>query len=190
MGHNDDFGTGDGATRLHNDTTINVAQLLKEPVGASRKIAVQLDWFALDADIMARDVWSAVRLTRINDGILATGEARGTAIVECVRCLEMYDQPFEGEFDQEYRPTIDIRSGLAIDQPAPEDEIGPIDELHQLNLAEPIRQVGILAIPIKPVCRDGCPGLPEQSDFEQGEHDDRFDALEQLLRDEIASDDG
>lgn len=180
--------SGDGATVLYNDTVINVAQLLKENVGASRRIAVRLDWFALDQDIMSRDVAAGGKLMRITGGILASGAVRGTAIIECVRCLEMYEQPFVAEFDQEYRPTIDVRSGLAVAQPGLEEEIGAIDEMHQLDLAEPIRQVAIVALPIKPICREDCPGLPEQASFVAAAVDARFGALEQLLKDGAGDD--
>jgi uncharacterized protein len=140
-----------------------------------------MDWFALDQDIMARDVRADVRLTRINGGVLASGTAQGVAMIECVRCLDVYEQVFEAEFDQEYRPTIDVRSGLAVEQPGLEEEIGAIDDLHQLDLTEPIRQVGIVALPIKPVCRDDCPGLPEQADQAVEGGDVRFEALVRLL---------
>src|SRR5688500_10378896 len=105
-------GTNGVPLRLKNDTVINVAQLMKENVGAARRLAVELDWFTLDHDMMAKDVRSELRLTRISQGILASGTVSGTALIECVRCLEIYEQPFESAYDQEYRPTIDVRSGF------------------------------------------------------------------------------
>src|SRR5438093_13598527 len=118
---------------------------MKENVGAARCYAIDLDWFTLDHDLMAKDVHTDLRLTRLSQGILAGGSVTGTALVECVRCLEIYEQPFASDFDQEYRPTIDVRSGVAVTQPDPEDEMGSIDESHELDFAEPIRQVAILA---------------------------------------------
>ena len=70
---------------------------------------------------------------------------------------------------------------IALAQPGLEEEIGAIDELHQLDLAEPIRQVAIVALPIKLICREDCPGLPEQADLADGQGDPRFEALERLL---------
>lgn len=113
--------------QLKDDTRINVAQLMKEDVGAYRTYDLTLRWFALDEDTMSHDVTARVRLTRIGDGLLATGTVAGTAIVECARCLEMYDQPFSAEFDHEYRPLIDVRSGTPVAQPAPAEELGVID---------------------------------------------------------------
>lgn len=190
MEQSGDHVPGDSATVLYNDTIINIAQLLKENVGASRRYVLRLDWFALDQDIMARDVEADAKVTRINTGVLVTGHTSGTALIECVRCLEMYEQPFADEFDQEYRPTIDIRSGVPVTQPEPNEEIGAIDDMHQLDLAEPIRQVAIVSLPIKPICREECPGLPEQAALALGSADERFEALERLLREETVADEG
>jgi uncharacterized protein len=166
---------------LKNDTIINVAQLMKEDIGAARKVHVALDWFALDQDLMAKDVQADLRLTRITYGILASGHVAGIAMVECVRCLELYEQPFAADFDQEYRPTIDVRSGVALDQPSVEEEMGIIDAAHELDLAEPIRQVAILDLPIKPVCHDDCAGVGRTEFGDDDVGDRRLGVLSQLL---------
>lgn len=182
--------SGNGGIQLENDTIVNVAQLMKADVGEARKLTVDLDSFALDEDLRARDIHADLRLTRITRGILATGQVTGTAILECVRCLEAYEQPFETAFDEEYRPTIDVRSGLLVDQPQADEELGIIDDAHELDLAEPMRQVAILALPIKPVCGDDCPG-PELAgatdDAKQAEIDRRLGVLSALLADDDAS---
>lgn len=172
--------------QLQNDTRINVAQLMKDDLGAARKYDLSLDWFSLDEDLMAKDVRANVRLTRITHGVLATGRVAGTALVECVRCLEIYEQPFEVDFDQEYRPTIDVRSGLLLDQPDPDEEMGTIDDAHELDLAEPMRQVAILDLPIKPICSDDCQGIQEFAVEDGDAIDRRLSALGQLLDDDAA----
>ena len=170
--------------QLRNDTRINVAQLMKDDLGAARKYTASLDWFSLDEDLMAKDVYADIRLTRITHGILARGDIRGTALVECVRCLEIYEQPFAASFDQEYRPTIDVRSGLLVEQPDPVEEMGTIDEAHELDLAEPMRQVAILDLPIKPICSDDCEGIKEFTVESNDAIDRRLSALSQLLDDD------
>lgn len=175
---------GDLAMQLQNDTRINVAQLMKDDLGAARKYTASLNWFSLDDDLMAKDVQADIRLTRIIDGILATGNVRGIALVECVRCLEIYEQPFAASFDQEYRPTIDVRSGLLVEQPDPDEELGTIDEAHELDLSEPMRQVAILDLPIRPVCGDDCEGIREFAVERDDAIDRRLSALSQLLDDD------
>jgi len=167
--------------QLKDDTRINVAQLMKEDVGAYRTYDLTLRWVALDEDTMSHDVTARVRLTRIGDGLLATGTVAGTAIVECARWLEMYDQPFSAESDHEYRPLIDVRSGTPVAQPAPAEELGVIDESHELDLSEPFRQVAILDLPIKPICDEDCPGIARVDEDDDNAGDQRFRVLGGLL---------
>jgi uncharacterized protein len=171
---------------LKNDTIINVAQLMKDDVGSARKYSLSLDWFSLDQDLMAKDVSADVRLTRISGGILASGQVSGTAMVECARCLEIYEQPFSAVFDHEYRPTIDVRSGQLVDQPGAEEELGTIDDAHELDVAEPMRQVAILDVPIKPICMEACPGLQADAPDDEQENDRRLGVLSALLDDELS----
>lgn len=147
--------------RLINDTVVNVAQFLMEQVGAARVIDIHLDQFPLDHDLAARDIDARVRLTRIEAGILAVGHASGVAELECVRCLTRFDTPFQNEFDAEYRPSIEVRTGEPL--PLPEDaEIFVIDNNHLLDLSEVLRQVIIIALPIRPVCGADCPGFQRE----------------------------
>lgn len=174
-------------TRLKNDTVINVAQLLKEQVGAFRVYDVELNWFALDSDIMARDVMGHLRLTRIASGILASGEVQGTGLVECVRCLEIYEQPFSAQFDQEFWPVIDIRTGLPMEEPDPIEDIGQINASHELDFAEPVRQEALLALPMRPICGEDCPGPDTPGDHDTDVGDPRLGALADLLEEEQTS---
>jgi uncharacterized protein len=174
-------------TQINNDTVLNVAQLLKENVGSKRTYAVTLDSLSLDESTTARDVAAQLKLTRITDGILVTGSLSGQARLECVRCLEEFDAGFSGEVEAEYRPTIDISSGTLV-EPEHDGESFEIDDSHQLDLAEMLRQVSILTLPIRPVCGDDCPGFT--SEFRGGDDapaeevgDDRLAVLEQLLDD-------
>ena len=167
--------------RLDNDTVVNVAQLLKEQVGATRTYDLSLDWFALASDVMAADVHGRVRLTRIATGILASGEVDGIGLIECVRCLEIYEQPFHATFDQEYRPLVDVRTGALLERPDPVDDIGEINDVHELDFSEPLRQEALLALPMQPICGDICPGpeVPVDADADTG--DARLSVLANLL---------
>lgn len=171
---------------LVNDTVINVSQLLhQETVGETRRYRIQLDWFVLDNDLMARDITGEIKLLRVGEGIMVIGTIRGLALMECVRCLNSYEQPFEAEIEQEYRSMFDI-----IDQslsgeidPDPNQEIGEIDEFNQIDLSEQLRQFIILALPIQPVCGPDCPGPPIDTTPED-RLDPRFAALQELLDDQ------
>src|SRR4028119_635642 len=60
---------------LENDTAVNVATLLREEIGASRRFPITLDRFALDDDLIARDVAGQLRLTRLPAAIMARVQA-------------------------------------------------------------------------------------------------------------------
>jgi uncharacterized protein len=172
-------------TRIHNDTVLNVAQLLKDNVGSKRTCAVSLDTLPLDDTTTARNIVAQLKLTRIADGILVTGSLAGETRLECVRCLEEFDTEFSGEVEAEFRPTIDISSGTPVEI-EDNDESFEIDDSHHLDMAEMLRQVSILTLPIRPVCGDDCPGFV--SEFRGGDEppsdeagDERLAVLEQLL---------
>lgn len=175
---------------LHNDTAINVVGLLKGPVGTARRYGLRLDRFPLAADVAAVDMLGETRLTRLRDGIMAAVEVAGTVELECVRCLRAYAQPFVAEFAEEYRPTVDVRTGAGLDEVAVLDDdavAATIDENHELDLGEVLRQEILVALPMRPDCGEDCPG-PESllGAPPAAPRDERFAALERLLEDESA----
>ncbi|HEX3722036.1 MAG TPA: DUF177 domain-containing protein [Nitrolancea sp.] len=165
---------------LTNDTVVNVAQLLKDPVGAARVLDIHLDRFQLDAGLTATDVEANVRLTRVATGILAEGRMSGQVELECVRCLELYVQAFRGEIEGEFRPSIDVRTGVPLDLPEDED-IFVIDNNHELDLNELFRQVAVVSLPMQPLCREDCPGIDLGSEDEGDDSDERLAVLRKLL---------
>ena len=60
-----------GQRILRNDTVINVAALLQEPIGATRSYDFVINSFPLDDDLFARDLTGTLRLTRVSDALLA-----------------------------------------------------------------------------------------------------------------------
>ncbi len=165
---------------LTNDTIVNVAQLLKEPVGSTRIVEVHLDRLPLDESTTARDVGADVRFTRIAEGILAEGRLSASVELECVRCLEFYQARIEGEFEADFRPSVDVRTGVPLYVPEHED-IFVIDNNHELDLDELFRQVAIISLPMQPICRDDCPGIEQFDDEEADESDERLAVLRDLL---------
>jgi uncharacterized protein len=170
------------ATHLHNDTVINVAQLLKARVGAERTVTVQLDGFALDDELQARHMEAALRLTRIASGILVTGQVALITPNVCVRCLTEFEGTYVEPLEAEYWPSIDVFTGVPLPAPA-DDEVFVIDENHQLDLREALREVAILAQPIKPVCGPDCPGFDSLLPRPDPTGDARLAVLGTLLED-------
>jgi uncharacterized protein len=171
--------------QLRNDTAINVAGLLKGQTGQVREYELALDRFPLDDELTADAVRGEIRLTRLRDGVMAAVSATGTAELECARCLRPYEQPFDVEFSEEYRQTVDVRTGLDVKQDMDEDEdTARIDDNHLLDIGNVLRQEIVLALPMRPDCGDQCPGpdlIAAPAEGEDGAVDDRLAALASLL---------
>jgi uncharacterized protein len=171
---------------LYNETAVNVAALLKEPVGSSRSYPLRLDTFPLDAELMATDIAGTVKLTRLSDEIIARIHVAGGAELQCLRCLRAYPEAFETDFTEEFRIAHDVRTGNGIAAPA-DDERFDINENHELDFGEALRQEIIVALPMRPTCGTDCPGPDVTEVGETDQIDDRFASLASLLDDEVTS---
>ncbi|MHB8648484.1 MAG: YceD family protein [Thermomicrobiales bacterium] len=144
-----------GSAEQLTDTTINVVDYLKsDAMGRTRRYVLDLPSLDLDRDLVARAVHAEFRLLRVGAGVLAEGVVRAVVDVECVRTLDIFPQPVEAEFAEQFRPTIDITTGRAIehaDGPEDEPEIFPVGDNHEIDLREPLRQVILVALPMQPV---------------------------------------
>ncbi len=175
---------------LRNETAINVAGLLKGSTGETRVYRLSLDRFPLGDDLAAEGVVGEVKLTRLRDAVMAWVQASGDVVLECVRCLRPYAQTFDVEFSEEYHQTVDVRTGLGLEPGTDEDgETSRIDENHELDLGEVLRQEIVVALPMRPDCGDVCPGPDTLESGEAADEpvDDRFAALADLLGDEATT---
>ena len=157
--------------RVSHALQFNVAQLLKQPSGTRRIYDIDADHLSsLDDEVQVVAPFTGqVRLTRVGDGILVTGELETTVELECSRCLSALQTETRFEIEEEFRPTLDIQSGSRIPQEPDQDVATLIDEGHILDLAEVVRQGLLLSLPPSPVCRPGCLGLCPQCGQDQNE---------------------
>ncbi|MDY6907679.1 MAG: DUF177 domain-containing protein [Chloroflexota bacterium] len=120
---------------------INVSQQLKEPIGATRRYRIESERPPARGEIT---------LLRTDRGIFASGRLKTSASVSCSRCLEPFDLPL----------TLVIEEEFVVSPSASRDEEEfVIDESKEIDLGEPVRQSLLLALPMKPLCREGCLGL-------------------------------
>ena len=134
---------------------INVSQQLKETIGSTRDYEVSEVINILGSECL---VQGKVRLIRTNRSILVKGTLYTEAEVTCSRCLSLFSCPLTLNIEEEYFPTTDAVSGASLLLP---DEPGCfiIDERHVLDLTEAIFQYVLVAVPMKPLCREDCAGL-------------------------------
>ena len=136
---------------------INVSQLLKEPVGSIRHYqANEIVDVAIEGN--SSPVQGEVKLMRTDRSILVEGTLHTEVEITCSRCLGPFRCPLTLNIVEEYFPTVDVISGARLTVP---DEPGSfiIDEQHTLDLSEAIRQYCLIAVPMKPLCREDCAGL-------------------------------
>jgi uncharacterized protein len=171
---------------LTNETAINVAGLLKGLVGATRSYELSLDRLPLGDGMVAEEIAGEVRLTRLRDGIIADVDFTGVAPIECVRCLREYDQAFEASLSEEFRQSVDLRTGVELPPEEDEDEeTSLIDENHELDFGEVMRQEILVVLPMRPDCGAACPGPALTELGEPIETPNPFSALADLLDDDV-----
>ena len=130
----------------------NVAQLLKEPIGSSRHH--QID------DIFGKEginyIEGEVTLTRINRGIIAMGKMVADVSMPCSRCLNTANYQVSFDLADEFIPKPDTHGYSSL---AEDNDSFIIDHNNILDMSVAIRQSGLLAIPIKPLCSPDCAGI-------------------------------
>ncbi|MFC1931411.1 DUF177 domain-containing protein [Chloroflexota bacterium] len=136
---------------------INVSQLLQDPIGTVRSYPIS-EMADVTGDGSGRKIEGEVSLLHTQQGILVSGELHTEVELTCSRCLSSFNCPLTLDIAEEYMPTVDIVSGVPLALP---EEPGSfiIDEHHVIDLSEAVRQYMLLAVPMKPLCREKCAGL-------------------------------
>ncbi len=181
----------------------NVAQLLKEPLGATRRGEIDARLQDLVPDLrrsgLAKDdpqmtLQGNVRLMHTTDGVLVQGDLAATVTLPCVRCLEPVTVPLDVPVEETFVPTLDVVTGQAL-RPEEQDEALWIDEHHILDMSEVLRQDVLVDMPVHVLCRPDCKGLCPTCGKNlnegpcdcQAEIDPRWARLADLLRDDQQS---
>lgn len=134
---------------------INVSQQLKSSIGSVREYEVSEIVSVADG---RSTVKGEIELVRTDRSIIAKGILHAEVEVTCSRCLSLFSCPLTLTVEEEYFPITDVVSGASL--PLPEEPGSfTIDEHHVIDLTETIRQYALLAIPMKPLCREDCTGV-------------------------------
>jgi uncharacterized protein len=169
----------------------NVAQLMKSPVGTSLEYDIDEKNVQLDKDLQVIDpITGHVRLRRINQGLLADGWVDLALNQECTRCLKQVELQMHVPFEERFYPTMDVITGAPQLPPDDGEDAFPIDDHHQVDITETVRQHVLLEIPMVTLCKEDCAGLCSQcgKDLNEGpcncqpEVDSRLSVLQALLQ--------
>ena len=142
-----------------------------------------LDMIAIPAD---EEIDLALTATSVDEGILVRGRVRSKAVGECARCLAPVEMEIDQGFDELYE--YESKAAALSEEDVETDEIlMVVDET--VDLAIPVRDAVILALPVNPLCEEECEGLCSicgipwrelDGDHSHEERDPRWKALEGL----------
>jgi uncharacterized protein len=190
------------------DLILNVAQLLKEPLGSTRKVDISTPELQLSEQgvepggqtLQAHNVRGKAKITRLSKDLLLQGKVVGDVDLECSRCLDAFSLPVEGTLEEKYQPSVDVDTGRPVHrEPFEEDDTAfSVSPSHEMDLTEPVRQALLVALPLKPLCREDCAGLcpycganlnEGPCDCEPDTEDDRWAALRELKLEDLPAGD-
>jgi len=140
------------------------------------------------------DLTLGLRLEAVLEGVLVSGVVRGTAVGECVRCLDPVSDEVTVRVQELFvYPERAEAAEDAGDEDA-EDEALLTDDLADIEPA--VRDSLVTALPFQPLCRPDCPGLCSEcgarlEDDPEHHHDvvdPRWAALQTMLEESSVSD--
>ena len=139
-------------------TSIDVTQLLREPVGSSQSYDIN--------GLLGNDIDGCVEGTanmiRTGRGVLVQCELSADIRLICSRCLDEFSCPLDFAVEEEFLPAADVSDDSSVFSPE-RPEGFTIDDRNIVDLGELIRQYVLLNLPMKPLCRPDCPGMKEDN---------------------------
>jgi len=139
---------------------------------------------------LTEPVTGRVRVSNARQNVVVRGNAKTSVLLQCSRCLTDFSFPVDLNLDVVVPlSTFNATLGSAAVSDDGDDgmELSPDDiellfQEHALDVDELVRQAIVLAIPIQPLCRPDCPGLPEAQTYVEREADPRLAALQNLVK--------
>jgi len=128
---------------------LNVGFLINQPIGVSREFLFDYPEIKAGEDTRLTNFSGSARISRTPQGLLVQAKFEASLTMECVRCLETYQQRLGWEFTELYafsRRSV-TESGLLV----PEDA--------HIDLEPLTRDYALLEVPINPICKENCRGL-------------------------------
>ena len=136
------------------EASINVAHLLREPVGSSQNY----DMNGMISGEVKGFIEGRAKVIRINRGVLVQCEFEADVRLICSRCLNSFLCSMGFTAEEEFLPVADVSGDSELSETT-ELERFTIDDRNILDLGELIRQYVLLNLPMKPLCQPDCPGV-------------------------------
>lgn len=117
------------------------------------------------AVLAGEDIHLDMRLESVTQGVLVSGQLSAIADGQCVRCLEPMELEIASRIQELYRyaPEKPHTKAARRRARAEEDDLDLAEEFMMegeiIDLAAPIRDAIVLALPVNPLCSTDCRGL-------------------------------
>lgn len=136
---------------------IEVKKLVLGDIGTSQKLQIAEAIGDLDFpdELEAETLNGQLKLIRLEDTILVTGEFSAEITLQCDRCLENFKKKIEFTLEREYE----------INRQKETEENLYVDKYLLIDISEPIREELLMAIPMKNICKEDCKGIDYKSQF-------------------------
>jgi uncharacterized protein len=135
-------------------------------------------------------VTGELNLDKNGDIVLVTGHLSFTAGQECSRCLKRFSRLYRPELDLCYRPATAPRMIKGQGTELSADDLITIGyHKNEIDLWPEIREAVLLALPLKPLCREDCKGIcpscgadrnAKKCDCREDRTDSRWENLKKL----------
>lgn len=127
-----------------------VKKLAYAGVGEKESFDISLKPEDLKDFLDVKEGQGVIKLTRVDEGILAEFEVELTVNLECDRCLSEFSYKSKLKFKRIYSlsPVVEENSDLL-----------PVSKAFMINIIEPIREEALLSVPVKKLCREQCAGI-------------------------------
>ncbi|WP_179951075.1 YceD family protein [Xylanimonas oleitrophica] len=141
------------------------------------------------------DLTVGLRLEAVMEGVLVSGVVRGTAVGECVRCLDPVTREVTVRVQELFAYPERQQAAVESGDDELEDEESVLDgDLADIEPA--VRDSVVTALPFQPLCRPDCPGLcsecgarlADDPDHHHDVVDPRWSALQAMLEDSSVTD--
>ncbi len=136
----------------------NVAQLIQEPSGSTRTFDIKEEMF-VENEFEDCKITGDVRLLRTDLGVWISADLHSKVQYECRRCLENYIQPVNLKIEEECLPILLDHTTADL------NEMVFINDKHIIDMSETIKQYLSISLPMNPICKSDCAGIPLNQDM-------------------------
>src|SRR5262249_43024473 len=131
---------------------IRTAQERFEQVYQPDQLPAETDYRIVEPIALAFDIFKDKQQFRL------VGRVQTTLELPCSRCLEPFTQPVDQTFDLRYQPHA-LNTGEGEREIEEDDLTTAFYDNDQIDLGQLMREQFYLALPMKPLCSEGCQGL-------------------------------